>query len=84
MHRRSEVLKYSKIINEVSPRLATQVYSTETRRDDVLYSKVRNRSGNSSPQSDVRTGINLQYQHINFRSNTNVNNGEQGIDYWDL
>ena len=43
MHRRSEVLKYSKIINEVSPRLATRVYSTETRRDDVLYSKVRNR-----------------------------------------
>ena len=30
MHRRSEVLKYSKILNEVSPRLATQVYSTET------------------------------------------------------
>ena len=46
--------------------------------------KVRNRQGNSSPQSDVRTGINLQYQHINSRANTNVNNGEQGIDYWDL
>ena len=48
MHRRSEVLKYSKIINEVSPRLATQVYSTETRRDDVLYCIVKSETGKAT------------------------------------